>query len=337
MVRVGINGFGRIGRNFFRAAQGRPELEIVAANDITSPEILAHLLRYDSILGRFPGQVVVEGETLLVDGRPLRVFSGLAPGELDWAGLGVEVVIESSGVFTTAEQASPHLGSGGARKVIVTAPAGGEDLTVCIGVNQERYDPQRHHLISNASCTTNCLAVVAKVLHQRFGIASGLMSTAHAYTGDQRLLDGPHSDLRRARAAAMSLIPTSSGAAKAVELVLPELRGRFQGSALRVPVPDVSLVDFSAVVERPTSVEAVNRAFQDAAAGELQGILRVSEEPLVSIDFIGDSCSAIVDAPCTLMAGDHHVKVMAWYDNEWGYSCRVVDLAVLVAETLPSG
>ncbi len=334
MVKVGINGFGRIGRNFFRAARGRPGLEIVATNDITSPEVLAHLLRHDSILGKYPGSVCLEGKDLVVEGRRIQVFTGLKPGEVDWGALGVDLVVESSGAFTKAQEATAHIQPGGARKVIITAPAGGEDLTICLGVNQDRYDPARHPIISNASRTTNCRAVVAMVLHRHFGIASGLMSTAHAYTGDQRLLDAPHPDLRRARAAALSMVPTNSGAAQAVELVLPELKGRFAGSALRVPVPDVSLVDFSAVLERPATVEEVNQALRDAAASELKGILAVSDEPLVSIDFLGDPHSAVVDAACTLMAGPHHVKVMAWYDNEWGYSCRVADLAALVAESL---
>jgi len=334
-TRVGINGFGRIGRNVFRAARENSSIEIVAANDIGSPETLAHLLRYDSILGRYPGEVVATDQSLLVDGRELKIFSAAAPGDVDWAGLGVEVVIEASGLFTLAEQARSHIDRGGAKKVIITAPAKGEDITICMGVNDSAYQPSRHHVISNASCTTNCLAPVAKVIHDRFGIESGLMSTVHAYTGDQRLLDAPHPDPRRARAAALSLIPTSSGAAEAVAKVLPDLLGRFAGFALRVPVPNVSIVDFTVLTSKPTTADAINAALRTAAQTELKGILRVEEEALVSIDFRGDPHSSIVDSQLTVMAGPRHAKVLAWYDNEWGYSCRVVDLTQLVATTLP--
>ncbi len=335
-VRIGINGFGRIGRNFFRAGRGNESFQVVAANDITGTKVLAHLLRHDSILGPYPGPVEAAEDRLLVDGRELRIFSqGARPGEIDWRELGVDVVVEATGAFTNAEQARQHIDRGGARKVIITAPAKSEDVTICIGVNDAAYDPQRHHVISNASCTTNCLAPVAKVLHSSFGIESGLMTTVHAYTGDQRLLDAPHSDLRRARAAALSMIPTSSGAAKAVALVLPELAGRFQGMAVRAPTPDVSLVDFTAITERETDAASVNQALRQAAEGELAGILAVSDEELVSCDFQGDPHSAIVDAPLTTMAGPRHLKVMAWYDNEWGYSCRVADLCALVARSLP--
>jgi glyceraldehyde 3-phosphate dehydrogenase len=335
-VRVGINGFGRIGRNFLRAAQGNESFEVVAANDITGTKMLAHLLRHDSILGSYPGTVECRETELVVDGKALRVFSdGAAPGEIPWGDLGVELVVESSGFFNRAEKARLHIEKGGARKVIITAPAKGEDVTICMGVNEAVYDPKLHHVISNASCTTNCLAPVAKVLHTSFGIETGLMTTIHAYTGDQRLLDAPHKDPRRARAAALSMVPTTTGAAQAVAQVLPELAGRFQGTAIRVPVPNVSLVDLTVITERSTDVEAVNGALREAAEGELKGILSVTDEPLVSIDFRGDPHSSIVDAPLTMVAGSRHLKVLAWYDNEWGYSCRVVDLCKLVARTLP--
>ena len=333
-VRVGINGFGRIGRNFFRAARENGSFEVVAANDVGSPEQLAHLLRYDSILGRYPGQISHGESSIQVDGKDVEILSAGSPGDIDWGGLGVELVVESSGMFTRAEQARLHIDKGGAKKVIITAPAEGEDITICMGVNDKAYQSDQHHVISNASCTTNCLAPVAKVLHQDFGIESGLMTTCHAYTGDQRLLDSLHKDQRRARAAALSMIPTGSGAAQAVARVLPELKGRFKGFALRVPVPDVSIVDFTVVTERPTSVEAVNDALRSSAEGELKGILRVEEDDLVSIDFQGDQHSSIVDARLTTMVGSRHLKVLAWYDNEWGYSCRVVDLAALVADRL---
>jgi len=333
-VRVGINGFGRIGRNFFRAARDNTSFEIVAANDIGSAEQLAHLLRYDSILGRYPGQISHGKTSIQVDGKEVEILSTGSPGDIDWAGLGVDLVVESTGVFTEADRARLHIDKGGAKKVIITAPAQGEDITICMGVNDKAYQPAEHHVISNASCTTNCLAPVAKVLHQDFGIESGLMTTCHAYTGDQRLLDAIHKDRRRARAAALSMIPTSTGAAQAVARVLPELKGRFQGFSLRVPVPDVSIVDFSVVTERPTSVEAVNDALRTAAAGDLRGILRVEEDELVSIDFQGDPHSSIVDARLTAMAGSRHLKVLAWYDNEWGYSCRVAELVALVADGL---
>jgi glyceraldehyde 3-phosphate dehydrogenase len=306
----------------------------VAANDIGSAEQLAHLLRYDSILGRYPGQISHGQNSIQVDGKELEILSTRSPGDIDWAGLGVDLVVESSGVFTKADQARLHIDRGGAKKVIITAPAEGEDITICMGVNDKEYQPRQHHVISNASCTTNCLAPVAKVVHQDFGIESGLMTTVHAYTGDQRLLDSLHKDQRRARAAALSMIPTSSGAAQAVARVLPELKGRFQGFALRVPVPDVSVVDFTVITERPATVEAVNDALRTAAQGELKGILRVEEEELVSVDFQGDSYSSIVDARLTTMAGSRHLKVLAWYDNEWGYSCRVVELAALIADGL---
>ncbi|MGA8426019.1 MAG: type I glyceraldehyde-3-phosphate dehydrogenase [Candidatus Dormiibacterota bacterium] len=334
VVRVGINGFGRIGRNFFRAARENGSFEIVAANDIGSAEQLAHLLRYDSILGRYPGTIRHGDSSINVDGKDVQILAAGSPGEIDWGRLGVELVVESTGAFTHADQARLHIDKGGAKKVIITAPGEGEDITICMGVNDKAYQPAHHHIISNASCTTNCLAPVAKVLHQDFGIESGLMTTCHAYTGDQRLLDSLHKDQRRARAAALSMIPTSSGAAQAVARVLPELKGRFQGFALRVPVPDVSIVDFTVITERAASVEAVNDALRKAAEGELKGILRVEEEELVSVDFQGDQHSSVVDARLTMMVGSRHLKVLAWYDNEWGYSCRVVDLAALVADGL---
>ena len=333
-VRVGINGFGRIGRDVMRAMRGREGLQVVAVNDITSPEVLAHLLRHDSTMGLYPGTVEATEEALIVDGTEVRVLSQPSPETLPWKDLGVSLVIEVSGRFTEAAKARGHLEPGGARKVIIGAPAKGEDITIVMGVNHEAYDPDRHHIISNASCTTNCLAPVAKVLSRRFGIENGVMTTIHSYTSDQRLLDAPHKDLRRARAAAMSMIPTSTGAAKAAALVLPELQGRFQGMSIRVPTPNVSLVDLSATLSTSTTAEEVNQAMREYAEGELKGILGIAEEPLVSVDFQGDSRSSIFDPGCTLMSGDRLVKVLSWYDNEWGYSCRVVDLAELVARGL---
>lgn len=333
-VKVGINGFGRIGRNVLRALRGRDDVLVVAVNDITSPAVLAHLLRHDSILGPYPGTVEAQASSLLIDGQVVEVLSESSPAALPWGRLGVEVVIESSGLFTSAEKARQHIDPAGARKVIITAPAKGEDITIAMGVNHARYDPVAHDVISNASCTTNCLAPVAKVLSDSFGIDNGLMTTIHSYTSDQRLLDAPHKDLRRARAATLSMIPTSTGAAQAAALVLPELEGKFQGLSIRVPTPDVSLVDLTAALSRPTTVEEVLGALRTAAAGSLNGILAVEEEPLVSIDFVGNPHSSIVDAPSTVMSGDRLVKVLAWYDNEWGYSCRVADLCQLVASRL---
>ncbi len=333
-VRVGINGFGRIGRNIFRAARARPGCEVVAVNDITSPRTLAHLLRHDSILGPYAGTVELGDGGLLVDGRPVAVYAERDPAALPWASAGVEIVVESTGLFTDASRARVHIDRGGARKVVISAPAKGEDVTICMGVNEQAYDPERHQVISNASCTTNCLAPVAKVLDEAFGIESGLMTTVHAFTKDQMLLDGPHSDLRRARAASLSIIPTTTGAAKAVALVLPQLKGRFHGLALRVPVPDGSLVDLTAVLRTDVTAESINAALRAAAAGPLRGILAVSDEELVSQDFVGNPNSAVVDAALTLVVGDRHAKVIAWYDNEWGYSCRVMDLVELVAAGL---
>ena len=328
-IRVGINGFGRIGRNVLRAALGDGALEFVAVNDITSPDTLAHLLKYDSVLGNLPEDVAVDGDAIRVGGRSLRVLSERDPAALPWGALGVDVVVESTGLFTKRDDAAKHLAAG-ARKVIITAPAKGPDLTVVLGVNDERYDPAAHHIVSNASCTTNCLAPVAKVLHDSFGLRRGWMTTVHAYTNDQRLLDLPHKDLRRARAAGVSMIPTSTGAAVAVGEVLPELKGRLDGIAMRVPTPNVSVVDLVAQVDGSTSAEAVNEAFGAAAAGRLQGILHLSPAPLVSIDFRGNPHSSIVDASYTKVMEGDFVKVLSWYDNEWGYSSRCVDLVKLL-------
>ncbi len=333
-LKVGINGFGRIGRNVFRAAQGRPELEIVAVNDITSPATLAHLLKYDSILGNYTGPVSADGDQLVVDGKPVKVFAERDPGALPWRDLGVAIVIESTGLFTDATKARAHIDRGGARKVIISAPAKNEDVTVVLGVNEKRYDPKQHHVVSNASCTTNCLAPLARVLHESFGIESGIMTTVHSYTSDQRLLDAPHEDLRRSRAAALNIVPTSTGAAKAMDLVIPELKGKLHGMALRVPTPNVSLVDLTSMFRDKVSAETINEALREAAASELKGILTVTEEALVSTDFRGNAYSSIVDALSTMVVGDRHGKVLSWYDNEWGYSCRVVDLAAFMGERL---
>jgi glyceraldehyde 3-phosphate dehydrogenase len=319
-VKVGINGFGRIGRDVVRAARDRgADFEIVAVNDITTPATLAHLLKYDSVFGRYPGTVCAESEAIVVDGRPIRVFAEREPKNLPWGDLGVDIVIESTGHFTDADKARAHIDSG-ARKVVITAPAKNEDITICMGVNDDAYNA--------------CLAPVAKVLSDAFGIEAGFMTTVHAYTGDQVILDAPHKDLRRARAAALSIIPTTTGAAKAVALVLPELKGKFHGLALRVPVPDVSLVDLTLTLSTATTVEEINAAMREAADSWLAGILAVSDEPLVSSDFIRDSHSSIFDSLSTMMIGDHTAKVLAWYDNEWGYSCRVVDLVRHVADKL---
>ncbi|MFN2450730.1 MAG: type I glyceraldehyde-3-phosphate dehydrogenase [Candidatus Dormibacteria bacterium] len=333
-VKVGINGFGRIGRNVYRAARERaPELEIVAVNDLTDARTLAHLLKHDTILGPYPGAVAAKESTLVVDGQTVQVLAERDPQRLPWGDLGVDVVVESTGFFTDADRARAHLDAG-ARKVVISAPAKGEDITVCMGVNSSAYDPSAHHIVSNASCTTNCLAPVAKVLSDAFGIEYGLMTTVHAYTNDQLILDGPHKDLRRARAAAQSIIPTTTGAAKAVALVLPELKGKFHGMALRVPVPVGSLVDLTAQLSRDVTVDDLNDEMREAAGGALEGILAVSEEELVSADFIHDSHSSILDAPSTMVIGDRMVKVLSWYDNEWGYSCRVVDLVGYIGARL---
>ena len=332
-VKVGINGFGRIGRNLLRASLTDPAIEYVAVNDITDPKTLAHLLKYDSIFGTLDAEVSYGDDCVRVNGKSLRVFKVKDPGDLDWSSLGAQIVVESTGLFTKAEDAKKHL-KGSVKKVIITAPAKGEDITIVLGVNEHAYDPAKHHVISNASCTTNCLAPAAKVVHENFKILRGSMTTIHAYTNDQRILDLPHKDLRRARAAALSMIPTTTGAAKAVGLVLPELKGKLDGYAMRVPTPDVSVVDLVALVEKPTSAEAVNAAFQQAAEGPLKGILRYCEEELVSRDFLGDPHSSIVDAGFTKVIDGTCVKVTAWYDNEWGYSCRVRDLIKYVAKSL---
>ncbi len=333
--RVGINGFGRVGRQVFKAILDfyPGELEVVAVNDITDAPTLAHLLRYDSVYGSFDGEVEVGETGLIVDGDEVRVLAEKEPGKLPWRDLGVDLVIESTGRFTEADKARPHIDAG-AKKVIITAPAKGEDITIVLGVNEGSYDPEKHHIISNASCTTNCLAPVAKVLNDSFGVVRGLMTTIHSYTADQRLVDSPHKDLRRARHAAMNIVPTTTGAARALGLVLPELKGKFDGIALRVPTPTVSVVDFFVELAKPATAEEINNAFRAAADEELDGILFVNDEPLVSSDFIGSDFSSIVDAPLTLVIGGTMAKVMAWYDNEWGYSVRVADLAALVAEML---
>ena len=332
-TRVGINGFGRIGRNFFRAACEDPALEMVAVNDITDARTLGHLLKYDSVHGAFKGSVEVKDSALLVNGKPVKVFASKDPAALPWKDLGVRVVVESTGRFTDRAGASKHL-EAGANKVVISAPAKEEDITIVLGVNEGRYDAAKHHIISNASCTTNCLAPVVKVVLKAFGIKHGFMTTIHSYTNDQQILDLPHKDLRRARAAAMSMIPTSTGAAKAVGLVLPELKGKMHGLAIRVPTPNVSLVDLVAEVEKVATVEEVNNALRKAAEGELKGILGFCEEPLVSVDFNGNALSSIVDGPSTSVMDGTMVKVLAWYDNEWGYSCRVRDLIKFIAKGL---
>jgi glyceraldehyde 3-phosphate dehydrogenase len=333
-VRVGINGFGRIGRNFFRAvlASGA-DIEVVAANDLTDNATLAHLLKYDSILGRLE-DVSWTGDSISVGGRSFRAFEERDPANLPWGEVGADVVVESTGFFTDAAKARAHL-DGGAKKVIISAPAKNEDITVVMGVNDDRYDPARHDVVSNASCTTNCLAPMAKVLHDEFGIVQGLMTTIHAYTQDQNLQDAPHKDLRRARAAAINLVPTSTGAAKAIGLVLPELQGRLDGYAVRVPIPTGSATDLTVTLSRETSVEEVNAAVRAAAEGALKGYLRYNEDPIVSSDIVTDPASCIFDAPLTKVIGDS-VKVVGWYDNEWGYSNRLVDLVGLVGAQLPS-
>jgi glyceraldehyde 3-phosphate dehydrogenase len=333
-TRVAINGFGRIGRLILRAAKKYDaNLDFVAVNDLTDNNTLAHLLRYDSVHGRYDGTVEVSGQGITVDGDEIRVLSEKDPAQLPWKDLGVDVVFEGTGRFTKRDDAAKHI-EGGARKVIITAPAKGEDITVVMGVNHDRYDGSTHHVISNASCTTNCLAPVVKVLLDSFGFRRGLMTTVHAYTNDQNILDLPHKDLRRARAAAMSIIPTTTGAAKATALVIPEVKGRIDGMAMRVPTPDVSIVDLTAELEKTVSVDSVNDAFRAAADGPLNGILAVSDEPLVSIDYTGNPNSSIVDALSTFVVDERLVKVMAWYDNEWGYSVRCVELAEYIAESL---
>jgi glyceraldehyde 3-phosphate dehydrogenase len=332
-TRIGINGFGRIGRQSLKAILERhpKDLEVVAVNDLTDTKTNAHLLKYDSTYGRFPGEVEATADSLIVNGHTVKVISQRDPAQIPWSDLGVELVIESTGLFTDAEKAAAHL-KGGAKKVIISAPAKGEDLTIVLGVNDNMYDPAKHTIISNASCTTNCLAPAAKVLNDAFGIERGLMNTIHSYTNDQRILDQVHKDLRRARTAGTNIIPTTTGAARALALVIPELKGRFDGMSLRVPTVTVSVVDFVATVRKETSKDAINAAFKEAAAGPLKGILDYTEEPLVSMDFRGDPHSSIIDGLSTMVTGGNMVKVIAWYDNEWGYSCRVADLANFIAQ-----
>jgi len=332
-VKVGINGFGRIGRNIFRAALGDPAIEIVAVNDITDSMTLAHLLKYDSILGNLSNKVTHTDDTIAVDGKSFKVFKVKDPAELDWASVGATIVVESTGLYTKGADARKHI-RGPVKKVLISAPATDPDHTIVLGVNEKTYDPAKHHVVSNASCTTNCLAPVAKVLHDTFGIVSGTMTTVHSYTNDQKLLDLPHKDLRRARAAALSMIPTSTGAAKALHLVIPELKGKLDGFSLRVPTPNVSVVDLTIFTEKPATVETVNGSLKRAAEGPMKGILDYTEEELVSIDFRGNPHSSIVDAGYTRVVGGNCAKVLAWYDNEWGYSCRCRDLIKLFAAKL---
>src|SRR6202451_3356390 len=329
-VKVGINGFGRIGRNVFRTALGNPEIEFVAVNDLTTPSTLAHLLKYASILGNLKNEVSHTADSITVDGKTIKVFAERDPAKLDWASVGAEIVVESTGFFTDATKAKAHLGST-VKKVIISAPATNEDITIVLGVNEEKYDAAKDNIISNASCTTNCLAPVVKVLLKEFGIVSGIMTTIHSYTNDQVILDFPHKDLRRARAAALSMIPSSTGAAKALKLVIPEMDGKLDGFAMRVPTPNVSIVDLTYIAEKPTTVAELNAAFKAASEGELKGILGVDSNELVSSDFKGDKRSSIVDAPLTKVVGQS-VKVLSWYDNEWGYSNRVVDLIGFLAK-----
>ncbi len=349
-VKVGINGFGRIGRQVLRTIREYypKTLEVVAINDIGDLKTMAHLLKYDTNYGRFDGKVEISEGVLIVDGKPIKVFRETEPDKLPWNSVGVDIVIESTGLFTikkdgvnkkgkTVKGAENHITKGGAKKVIITAPAEGEDLTVVLGVNEKKYDPANHHVISNASCTTNCLAPAVKVVHDKFRIVRGLMTTIHAYTNDQKILDLPHSDLRRARAAAMNIIPTTTGAAKALALIIPELKGKFDGYALRVPTSTVSVVDFTAQIEVPCTSDELRQAFRDAAAGPMKGILAAIDEPLVSVDFKGDPHSSSVDLPFTVVLGKEKsdfIKVVTWYDNEWGYSVRTADLANLIASKL---
>ncbi|MCZ6769209.1 MAG: type I glyceraldehyde-3-phosphate dehydrogenase [Acidobacteria bacterium] len=334
VTKVAINGFGRIGRNVLRAAmEAHSQLEIVAINDITDPGTLAHLLKYDSIYGRLPADVTHDENSLSVDGRKIKVSAERDPGQIAWGEVGAEIVIEATGLFGKRQDAAKHLRDS-VKKVILSAPGKDQDLMICLGVNEEKYDPDAHSIISNASCTTNCLAPVAKVLHERFGICKGLMTTIHSYTNDQRILDLPHKDLRRARAAALSMIPTTTGAALAVTQVLPELEGKLDGISIRVPTPKVSLIDLTAVLEKDVSDDEVKDAFREAAETQLKGILAYSDEPLVSSDFTKDPHSAIVDGPFIKTLGNNMVKILAWYDNEWGYSCRVVELAEFIGKKL---
>jgi len=329
-IKVGINGFGRIGRNVVRAGLHNPNIEFVAANDLTDPKTLAHLLKYDSILGPLHGDVKLEADAIVVNGKRIKIFAVKDPAEIDWSSVGVEVVVESTGRFTDAKDAAKHL-RGSVKKVIISAPAKNEDITIVLGVNDSAYDPKKHNIISNASCTTNCLAPVVKVLYEKFGIEKGSMTTIHSYTNDQNVLDFPHKDLRRARAAALNMIPTTTGAAKAIGLVMPQLKGKLDGYAMRVPTPNVSVVDLVAVTTKNTTTEEVNAALKAAAEGELKGILAYTEDPVVSTDMLHNPNSSIVDSDLTKVLGGNLVKVVSWYDNEWGYSMRVVDLVEFLA------
>jgi glyceraldehyde 3-phosphate dehydrogenase len=330
-VKVGINGFGRIGRNVVRAALHNPNVEFVAANDLTDTKTLAHLLKYDSILGPLKEPVTVDGDTISVAGKKIKVFATKDPSQIDWSSVGAQVVVESTGKFTDAKEARKHI-HGTVKKVIISAPAKNEDVTIVLGVNDSAYDPTKHNVLSNASCTTNCLGPVVKVLHEKFGIEKGSMTTIHSYTNDQNVLDFPHKDLRRARAAALNMIPTTTGAAKAIGLVLPELKGKLDGYAMRVPTPDVSVVDLVAVLSKPATTDQVNSALKEAAEGELKGILDYTEDPVVSSDMLGNPASSIVDAGLTKVLDGNLAKVVAWYDNEWAYSVRVVDLIEFLAK-----
>ncbi len=333
-LRIGINGFGRIGRQVYKAIHDlHPDtLEVVAVNDLTDPRTNAHLLKYDSTYGRFPGDISADDDEIRVNGSTIKVFKERDPGKIPWASEKIDLVVESTGIFTDGAKARAHIDGGGAKKVIISAPASNEDITVVIGVNADKYDPRKHSVISNASCTTNCIAPVVKVLHDAFGIEKGFMTTIHSYTNDQVILDTVHKDLRRARSAGQNIIPTTTGAAKAVTLVMPELKGRIDGMAIRVPTPTVSLCDFVATVSKPTSKEEINEAFRDAASESLRGILGYTDEPLVSSDFRGDPRSSIFDALSTMVIEGTLVKVLSWYDNEWGYSCRVADLCAIILD-----
>lgn len=336
MVKVGINGFGRIGRNVFKALVKNygSELQVVAINDLTTPATLAHLLKFDSLFGKYQGTVEATESSIIVDGREIKIFAEKEAKNIPWATVGAEIIIESTGFYTDANKAKAHMEQAGVKKVLISAPAKNEDITVVLGVNEDKYVPAEHNIISNASCTTNCLAPFAKVLHEEFGIVKGLMTTVHSYTNDQKILDAPHSDLRRARAAAESMIPTTTGAAKAVALVLPELKGKLNGFSLRVPTPTVSCTDLVAELSKDVTVEEVNAAFKKASEGPLKGILGYEELPLVSMDFRQDERSSIIDAPSTMVIGGNMVKVVSWYDNEWGYSNRLADLTKFVADRL---
>ncbi len=329
-VKVGINGFGRIGRNVVRAAMGRKDVEVVAVNDLTDTATLAHLLKYDSVLGKLDEEVTADQDSITVGGKKIKVFAQKDPAQLDWASTGAQIVVESTGKFTDGKDAAKHL-TGAVKKVIISAPAKNEDITIVLGVNEKSYDPAKHNIVSNASCTTNCLAPFVKVLHEKYNVLKGSMTTIHSYTNDQNVLDFPHKDLRRARAAAINMIPTTTGAAKAIALVIPDLKGKLDGYAMRVPTPNVSVVDLVALVEKDTTTDDVNAALKAAAEGEMKGILAYTTDPVVSSDMMHNSNSSIVDSQLTKVLGGNLVKVVSWYDNEWGYSCRVVDLAAFLA------